>query len=173
MALKRSSPAEQHAQPLLSSTCNELHRARRCLQKRKKRGIYGSLKENAFFSPRSKIANFSSAQVEDINDAHLKLIDFGFSRRYEPGTPMKTKARSHLRFHAGCMISISDSFSSDHFNPVRNETWPANSNARTREKAKERGSFSSVSTLLLARVGAFFSIFRDLQDCHTFAPLQC
>jgi calcium-dependent protein kinase len=29
--------------------------------------------------------------VENINDAHLKLIDFGFSRRYEPGTPMKTK----------------------------------------------------------------------------------
>jgi calcium-dependent protein kinase len=29
--------------------------------------------------------------VDDINQAHLKLIDFGFSRRYEPGTPMKTK----------------------------------------------------------------------------------
>ena len=36
-----------------------------------------------------------------------------------------------------------------------------------------RGPFSSVSTLLIARVGAFFRIFRDLQDCHTFAPLQC
>ena len=36
-----------------------------------------------------------------------------------------------------------------------------------------RGSFSSVSTLLIARVGAFFSIFQDLQDCYTFAPLQC
>ena len=36
-----------------------------------------------------------------------------------------------------------------------------------------RGSFSSVSTLLIARVGACFSIFQDLQDCYTFAPLQC
>ena len=36
-----------------------------------------------------------------------------------------------------------------------------------------RGPFSSVSTFLIARVGAFFSIFRDLQDCHSFAPLQC
>ena len=34
------------------------------------------------------------------------------------------------------------------------------------------GSFSAVSTPLIARVGAFFSIFRDLQDYHTFAPLR-
>ena len=34
------------------------------------------------------------------------------------------------------------------------------------------GSFSSVSTPLMTRVGAFFSIFRDLQDLHSFAPLQ-
>ena len=32
------------------------------------------------------------------------------------------------------------------------------------------GSFSAVSTATIARVGAFFSIFRDLQDLHTFAP---
>ena len=36
-----------------------------------------------------------------------------------------------------------------------------------------QASFSSLSTLLIARVGGFFSIFRDLQECHTFAPLQC
>ena len=36
-----------------------------------------------------------------------------------------------------------------------------------------RGSFSSVSTLLIARVGACFSIFQNLQDCYAFAPLQC
>jgi len=34
------------------------------------------------------------------------------------------------------------------------------------------GSFSSVWTAPIARVGAFFSIFRDLQDSHSFAPLQ-
>ena len=33
-------------------------------------------------------------------------------------------------------------------------------------------SFSSVSTPPIARVGAFFSIFHDLQDIHAFAPLQ-
>ena len=33
-------------------------------------------------------------------------------------------------------------------------------------------SFSSVSTPPIARVGAFFQIFRDLQDSHTFAPRQ-
>ena len=35
-----------------------------------------------------------------------------------------------------------------------------------------RGSFSAVSTATIARVGAFFHIFRDLQDLHAFAPLQ-
>ena len=34
------------------------------------------------------------------------------------------------------------------------------------------GSFSAVSTLLIARVGAFFQDFRDLQDLHSFAPLR-
>jgi len=34
------------------------------------------------------------------------------------------------------------------------------------------GSFSAVSTPQIARVGAFFSIFRDLQDLHSFAPLR-
>ena len=34
------------------------------------------------------------------------------------------------------------------------------------------GSFSSVSTATIARVGAFFRIFQDLQDLHSFAPLQ-
>ena len=34
------------------------------------------------------------------------------------------------------------------------------------------GSFSAGSTPLIARVGAFFSIFRDLQDLHSFAPLE-
>ena len=34
------------------------------------------------------------------------------------------------------------------------------------------GSFSSVWTATIARVGAFFSIFRALQDLHSFAPLQ-
>ena len=33
------------------------------------------------------------------------------------------------------------------------------------------GSFSAVSTATIARVGAFFQIFRDLQDYHPFAPL--
>ena len=34
------------------------------------------------------------------------------------------------------------------------------------------GSFAAVSTLLIARKDAFFSIFRDLQDFHSFAPLR-
>ena len=34
------------------------------------------------------------------------------------------------------------------------------------------GSFSAVSTATIARVGAFCSIFRDLQDYHTFAPRE-
>ena len=34
------------------------------------------------------------------------------------------------------------------------------------------GSFSSVSRPPIARVGAFFTVFRDLQDCHSFAPLR-
>ena len=33
-------------------------------------------------------------------------------------------------------------------------------------------SFSSVSTPPIARGGAFFSIFHDLQDIHAFAPLE-
>ena len=32
--------------------------------------------------------------------------------------------------------------------------------------------FSAVSTATIARIGAFFSFFRDLQDQHTFVPLQ-
>ena len=36
----------------------------------------------------------------------------------------------------------------------------------------KNGPFSSVSTSPIARVGAFFSIFRDLQDSYTFAPVQ-
>ena len=35
-----------------------------------------------------------------------------------------------------------------------------------------RGSFSSAWTATIARVGAFCSIFRDLQDLLTFAPLR-
>ena len=35
-----------------------------------------------------------------------------------------------------------------------------------------QGSFSSVSTPPIARVGAFFSILRDLQDFQSFAPLR-
>ena len=34
------------------------------------------------------------------------------------------------------------------------------------------GPFSAVSTATIARVGAFFRIFRDLQDLHSFAPLR-
>ena len=34
------------------------------------------------------------------------------------------------------------------------------------------GSFSAVSRLQIARVGAFFSIFQDLQDYNTSAPLR-
>ena len=33
-------------------------------------------------------------------------------------------------------------------------------------------SFSAVSTATIARNGAFFQIFRDLQDFHVFAPLR-
>ena len=35
-----------------------------------------------------------------------------------------------------------------------------------------QGSLSAVWTATIARKDAFFSIFRDLQDLHTFAPLQ-
>ena len=35
-----------------------------------------------------------------------------------------------------------------------------------------QSSFSAVSTPQTARVSAFFSIFGDLQDSHSFAPLQ-
>ena len=34
------------------------------------------------------------------------------------------------------------------------------------------GSFSAVSKPIVARNGAFFSIFRDLQDLQSFAPLR-
>ena len=34
------------------------------------------------------------------------------------------------------------------------------------------GSFSAASTATIARNGAFFRIFRDLQDFHAFAPLR-
>ena len=34
------------------------------------------------------------------------------------------------------------------------------------------GSFSAVSTPLIARVGAFVRIFQNLEDLHSFAPLQ-
>ena len=34
------------------------------------------------------------------------------------------------------------------------------------------GSFSALSTPLIARIGLFFSIFRALQDLYTFAPLK-
>ena len=39
-------------------------------------------------------------------------------------------------------------------------------------KVTLQGSFSAVSTLLIARVGAFFQVFQDLQDLHSFAPLR-
>ena len=35
-----------------------------------------------------------------------------------------------------------------------------------------RGSFSAVWTATIARVVAFFTIFRDLQDLNSFAPLR-
>ena len=34
------------------------------------------------------------------------------------------------------------------------------------------GPFLAVSTLQVARIGSLFNIFRDLQDVHSFAPLQ-
>ena len=34
------------------------------------------------------------------------------------------------------------------------------------------GSFSAVSTPIFASKYSFCSVFRDLQDCHTFAPLE-
>jgi hypothetical protein len=45
--------------------------------------------------------------------------------------------------------------------------------AKIRENDQEtlEGSLSAVSTLLIARVGAFLSSFRDLQDLLSFAPL--
>ena len=42
---------------------------------------------------------------------------------------------------------------------------------RSTEFPISRGSFSSVSTLLIARVSAFCSMFRDLQDWHVFPNL--
>ena len=36
----------------------------------------------------------------------------------------------------------------------------------------KEGSFSAISTPLIARLGAFFRIFQNLQDLHSFAPLQ-
>ena len=39
-------------------------------------------------------------------------------------------------------------------------------------KMPSEGSFSAVSTAKIARVGAFFQIFRDLQYSKPFAPLQ-
>ena len=41
-----------------------------------------------------------------------------------------------------------------------------------RAVGSKAGSFSSVSRPLIARVGAFFSILRDLQNLHSFAPVQ-
>ena len=35
-----------------------------------------------------------------------------------------------------------------------------------------RGSFSAVSTPIFASKYSFFSIFRDLQDLHSFAPVE-
>ena len=43
---------------------------------------------------------------------------------------------------------------------------------RTESRQTLQCSFSSVSTPTIARVGAFFRIFRDLQDFHAFAPLR-
>ena len=34
------------------------------------------------------------------------------------------------------------------------------------------GSFSAVSTPIFASKSSFCSVFRNLQDCHTFAPLE-
>ena len=34
------------------------------------------------------------------------------------------------------------------------------------------GSFSAVSTPIFASKASFCSVFRNLQDCHTFAPLE-
>ena len=34
------------------------------------------------------------------------------------------------------------------------------------------GSFSAVSTPIFASKNSFCSVFQDLQDCHTFAPLE-
>ena len=34
------------------------------------------------------------------------------------------------------------------------------------------GSFSAVSTPIFASKYSFCSVFRDLQDCHTFAPVE-
>ena len=42
----------------------------------------------------------------------------------------------------------------------------------TRNPQTLDGPCSSVWTATIARVGAFFSIFRALQDLHSFAPLQ-
>ena len=39
-------------------------------------------------------------------------------------------------------------------------------------RQRSAGYISAVSTPISARNGLFFRIFRDLQDFHTFAPLQ-
>ena len=44
--------------------------------------------------------------------------------------------------------------------------------SRSAHQQTLEGSFSAVSTATIARNGAFFHIFRDLQDFHAFAPLR-
>ena len=43
---------------------------------------------------------------------------------------------------------------------------------RRRRRQTLEGSFSAVWTATIARKDSHFSIFRDLQDLHSFAPLQ-
>ena len=57
-----------------------------------------------------------------------------------------------------------------HKRPVRQLAVPRPDPATTHHSFLS--SFSAVSTATIARNGAFFHIFRDLQDFHTFAPLR-
>ena len=79
---------------------------------------------------------------------------------------------SHRSMLLGCINCDSQPAAVNFFRSLRARLMTGGGYRLLASQQTCRGSFSAVSKPIFATKYSFFSIFRDLQDLHTFAPLQ-
>ena len=88
----------------------------------------------------------------DLKSNLEKNVNQGLSER------SKRFSNSESKGYCEAGLPLDEKFDTEHFSDF---------SAKTLE-----GSFSAVSTPIFASKYSFCSVFRDLQDCHTFAPVS-